>query len=253
MNTFISRFLRLVPLLFDRDAVKAMVKWPVFSISAYQNVSNLFNQGICPRAIIDVGANIGQFTIAGLNIFEGVSIHAFEPIEACVNTLRINTSGYKDVYIHAIALGAKRDKTTFYINQYSQASSVLRPSQKHRLEFPNVAEEKAVPVELSTLDDFFSNSNLPGPVLLKLDVQGSEKLVLEGGKRTLKKVDFVLMETSFTPMYIGEPLFIEMIEAMKAIDFEFVRPIGFLKSPQGGEILQADILFRNTRRSSGIA
>jgi hypothetical protein len=62
--------------------------------------------------------------------------------------------------------------------------------------------------------------------------KGSEKLVLEGGKRTLKKVDFVLMETSFTPMYIGEPLFIEMIEAMKAIDFEFVRPIGFLKSPQ---------------------
>jgi hypothetical protein len=81
-------------------------------------------------------------------------------------------------------------------------------------------------------------------VLLKIDVQGAEKDVVEGARETLKRVDYVLMETAFTPMYIGQPSFTEMIETMRAFDFTFLRPVDFLKSPKSGEILQADILFR---------
>jgi len=221
-----------------------MVAWPKFSITAYEIVSALYKQGIRPRTLIDVGANIGQFTIASLNIFKGLGVHAFEPVEACVEKLRSFTSGYGDVFIHPVALGATRERTTFYINRYSVASSILRISGKHQSEFSRLAEKENKTIEVYTLDHFFSNSALVAPVLLKIDVQGAEKLVLEGGHETLKQVNYVLLETSFTAMYDGEPLFLEMIEVMKTLNFDFIRPISFLKSTKSGEILQADVLFK---------
>lgn len=245
MAPILNKMQRLLPLFFDIQAVRAMVTWPQFSVTAYGIVSDLFKQGIRPRTLIDVGAHTGQFTIASLNIFEGVGVHAFEPVASCVEKLRANTSGYGNVCVHAVALGAKRERSIFHINSYSLASSLLRVSNKHQSEFSQVAEKETTTIEVYTLDHYFSNSVLAAPVLLKIDVQGVEKLVLEGGKETLKQVDYVLLETSFAPMYVGEPLFPEMLEVMKTCNFQFLRPISFLKSPKSGEILQADILFEN--------
>jgi FkbM family methyltransferase len=237
---------RLLPLLLDVRAVKAMATWPEFSITAYKMVSDLDKQNIQPRTLIDVGANIGQFTIAAINIFDNLDVHAFEPIKACADQLRANVSGYDDVQINALALGARCEKSAFHINTYSLASSMLRISNKHLSEFSQATEKNTITIEVSTLDDHFSDKALLSPVLLKIDVQGAEKCVIEGGTKTLKQVDYVLLETSFTPMYEGEPLFIELIETMKSFKFEFLRPLAFLKSPKSGEILQADILFKNS-------
>jgi FkbM family methyltransferase len=237
-----------MPLLVDIKALKALVSWPVFSITSYGIVSSLFRQGIRPRTVIDVGANVGQFTVAAANIFDDVEIHAFEPIASCIDKLRANTMRYGNVKIHTVALGASCQKASFHINAYTLASSILKTSRKHRLEFPNVANSKTIMVEMATLDRFFSKRDLLAPVLLKLDVQGAEKLVVEGGEETLKRVDYVVSEASFTPMYEGEPGFLELIEVLKRFNFNFKRPVAFLTSPNSGEILQADILFQKNEK-----
>lgn len=243
MVPILRKLKRLLPLLFDIRAVKAMATWPEFSITAYGIVSDLDKQNIHPRTLIDVGANVGQFTIAAINIFDNLGVHAFEPIAACADQLRLNTSGYDDVKINAVALGARCEKSAFHINTYSLASSMLRISDKHLSEFSQATEKKTIQIEVSTLDEHFSDKALPSPVLLKIDVQGAEKRVLEGGKETLKQVDYVLLEASFTSLYEGESLFLELVEAMNKFNFDFVRPLAFIKSPKSGEILQADILF----------
>jgi FkbM family methyltransferase len=244
MRWKLEYLVRLLPLLFDIQAVRAMISWPKFSITAYGIVSDLFKQGVHPKTIIDVGANEGQFAVAALNIFRSVQVHAFEPLGECIERLRAYTSSYTDVHIHAVALGAQCEKTHFFVNNYNLASSTLKISAKHRSEFPFATEKETRVVEVSTLDRYFSNKILISPVLLKIDVQGAEKLVLDGGHETLKSVDYVMLETSFSEMYIGDTPFMEMIELMKALHFFFVRPISFLKSPINGEILQADVLFK---------
>jgi FkbM family methyltransferase len=246
MRTKLEGLWCLLPQLFDPRALRAMITWPVFSVSAYRLVTELHKQGLYPRTLIDVGANIGQFTIAALNIFKGVTVFSFEPIEMCVEKLRANTSGYSNVHIHAVALGAEYTRASFYVNTYDQASSMLQISHRHVFEFPRAAASKKVDIMVSTLDRFFTGTVLHPPVLLKLDVQGAEKLVLSGGKNTLANVDYVLMESSFSTMYVGEPLFVEMIDIMRELNFRFLRPVCFLRSPKNGEILQADILFKNT-------
>ena len=123
---------------------------------------------------------------------------------------------------------------------------MLKISERHKTEFPHAKVQTSATVDVIPLDQLRSDMVLKSPVLMKIDVQGYEGEVLEGGKETLKKVDYVLLETSFTQMYEGEPLFAELVETMKSFHFDFVRPIAFLKSNKTGEILQADILFRKS-------
>ena len=239
---------RSLPLLMDANAIKAMVTWPKFSLTAYGIVTDLFKQGIRPKTLIDVGANTGQFTVAACNIFKGIIVHAFEPIEKCVDQLRANTSRYNNIHIYPVALGDECKTAAFHMNNYSLASSLLRLSDKHQFEFSQATERETVPVAVKTLDSNFHDKPLVAPVLMKLDVQGAERKVIEGGRETLQRVDYILMETSFSPMYIGEPSFTEMVDLMRTLDFDLARPMHFLRGPRSGEILQADFLFRNRNR-----
>lgn len=246
-NLFSSRLKRLLPLLLDMTALKAMASWPVFSITSYTMATDLFRQGIRPRTVIDVGANQGQFSVAALNTFDDITLHAFEPLQTCAARLRANTSAFGRVFIHPVALAAETGHADFYVSTNRLSSSLLRMTGKQCEAYAGVAEKRRITVPVSTLDAFFAGASPTGPVLVKIDVQGAEKQVLEGGRATLQRVDYVVVETSFTSLYHGEPLFLEMLDVMRSLGFAFVRPVDFLKSPGSGEILQADILFRRNR------
>ncbi|OAD23264.1 methyltransferase, FkbM family [Candidatus Thiomargarita nelsonii] len=79
-------------------------------------------------------------------------------------------------------------------------------------------------MNLSTLDKVFNAMTLEPPVLLKLDVQGYESTTLRGGRDTLKRVDYVILEASFKPMYEGEMLFMDIVRLMEEYGFQFFAP-----------------------------
>ena len=58
-------------------------------------------------------------------------------------------------------------------------------------------------------------------------------------------------ELSFRPLYDGERTFLEVVERIEAMGFQFERPVGALLHPSTGEYLQIDALF--SRRSSRIS
>jgi FkbM family methyltransferase len=243
MLAILDKLYQILPYVFDRKTLRAILHWPQFSIASYSNAVSLLRSGIRPSTVIDVGANTGQFAIAAANLFRGAKIHAFEPLPNCVRKLRRQTVNYPDIEIHAVAIGHRRGKCDFFVNAYSQASSMLKLNNGKCAPFPNIEEINTIRIDMETLDSFFVDRRIQGPALLKIDVQGSEKLVLEGGRETLKRIDFVLLEASFIPMYLGEPLFPELVKFMEELKFDFVRPIGFMRNPRNGEILQADVLF----------
>jgi FkbM family methyltransferase len=246
LHESVEKMCRLLPCFLEYSAIKAIFTWPRFSLSSYFLVTSMFKSGIRPATVIDVGANTGQFTIAASRIFKAAKIYAFEPIPDCAEKLSVLASNSSKIEIHTNAIGDKNDQVDFFVNEYDQASSLLKLNDESSRHFRNLNEKERISVNLITLDYFFKNKTLKKPVLLKIDVQGAERDVVAGGRDTLKKVDFVLMETAFTPLYHGEPFFIEMIEIMKANDFSFIRPVDFLKSPKNGEILQADVLFKRS-------
>lgn len=224
-------------------AWNALLSWPTFSITSYRMVSSLMRQGLIPKTVIDVGANVGQFAVACAKSLADVTVHSFEPLPECVVKLKQNVARFRSVHVYPIALGGQRGEAMFHVNSHSHSSSILELGERHRKAFPHAREIETIKVPLSTLDREMALVSLERPVLLKLDVQGYEPQVLEGASETLKRLDYVLLEASFRPMYQGERTFMEIARMMEQRGFKFLRPIAWLNDPQSGEVLQTDALF----------
>jgi FkbM family methyltransferase len=235
---------RHIELLLKPGAIRALATWPIFSATSFRMVSALARQGILPKTVIDVGANRGQFAIATAMLFPKVEIHAFEPVPEAALDLRRNVQKFPNVKVYELALGERQGHSIFHVNSHSQSSSILELGQAHLVAFPDEREDRTIDVELTTLDAIFDQIDLTPPTLLKLDVQGYEAHIIEGGSQTLGRCDYVVSEASFKAMYQGEIPFIQLLAMMERRNFQFLRPVGWLAEPRTGEVLQLDALFR---------
>jgi len=82
-----AKIIKAIELALDIPGIYALLTWPKFSLTSYRMVSALKQQGIHPQTIIDVGANVGQFTIASAKLFPKRQIHSFEPLPEAVTLL----------------------------------------------------------------------------------------------------------------------------------------------------------------------
>jgi FkbM family methyltransferase len=245
-----DRILKYLDLLLEPGAIRALASWPKFSITSFKMISALARQGILPRTVIDVGANVGQFAIASAMIFPNVEVHSFEPVSEIASALKKNVRTIPNVKVYPLALGERQGHCTFHVNSHSPSSSILALAKSHLEAFPDERETRTIDVELTTLDAVFDKVDLKTPILLKLDVQGYEAQTLAGGSQTLKRCDYVVLEASFKPMYQGEIPFTEILAMMDRRNFEFQRPVGWLTEPRTGEVLQLDALFQRVAIAS---
>ena len=238
-----KRILKIIELLLSPSALMALIYWPKFSVTSFTMVSALTKQRVFPKTVIDVGANVGQFAIAAAKLFPDAQVHSFEPLPEAVTLLKKHVRKFKNIAVYPLALGDNDGEIAFHVNADSRSSSILPLADAHRTAFSHAQEINTIPVKISTLDKVFNAMILESPVLLKLDVQGYEAVTLRGGRETLKRVDYVILETSFKPMYEGEMLFMDIVRLMEEYKFSFMRPVGWLSDPNTGEILQMDALF----------
>ena len=243
MGYILGKLKKIVSLVEDPRAMLALVTWPKFSMTSYFMMSNLAKQGITPNTVLDVGANVGQFSVAASKFFPKAKIHSFEPQPECVGRLSRNVKKLDNIKVYPLALGEYEGEIKFYVNSHNHSSSILPLAESHRVAFPEAQESEEITVDLSMLDKVLSGVDIVSPCLLKLDVQGYEVHALRGGMDTLRKVDFVILESSFKPMYKGESLFMDVVKVMQEFGFQFLRPVGWLTDPNTDEVLQMDALF----------
>jgi FkbM family methyltransferase len=229
--------------LLTPKSIKALATWPVFSVSSYEIIKQLYTLKINPTCIIDVGANVGQFASAARGFFPDAVLYAYEPQPDCFKDLSRAFGQVPGVFLRQTALGENTGTLTFNINSHRHSSSALPLAAAHREAFPSAIEQSEIQVPITTLDVEFGSGALTGEILLKLDVQGFEAAVLRGGSDTLKSVRWILLETSFEPMYEGEMIFTELQELVAQSGFKFLRPVGWLSNPETGQIVQMDALF----------
>lgn len=195
------------------------------------------------KTIIDVGANIGQFALATHRFYPHTIIHSFEPVPKCFQKLTDNVEGICNIYPHNFALGNQNSDISFFQNAHSHASSALKVSNYQKENIPKTKDYQEIKVQCLRLDEFKFEQPLIAPILLKLDVQGFEKNVLEGASVFLEKVDYIILEVSFISMYDDEPLFDEMHSYLKEKGFQLVAPIGALPDANLA-IPQLDMLYK---------
>ncbi|MFN5028535.1 MAG: FkbM family methyltransferase [Burkholderiales bacterium] len=222
--------------------VTAALTWPKFSISSYAMARRLIAECGQLSTIIDIGANTGQFCVAASRTFPAAKIFSFEPNPASFERLVKTTARTSSISCRQLAIGDSEGQISLRINSHSHSSSVLPLAESHKIAFPSAREVGEVQVPVRTLDGLFC-ADITHQSLLKIDVQGYEMAVLRGARNLLPKLDFVVLEVSFAPLYDGESTFDEICEELRRSGMKLRAPVGWLRDPQSGKFIQMDALF----------
>lgn len=151
--------------------------------------------------ILDVGAYDGKTALFLHQFFPFASIHAYEPNPEAALLLQENVKGIQNIIFHREALSDKPGTMPFYVTHNKVSSSLNKvnsasPSAEGALA-DQLKIERVIDIPLLSLDDCGYESIF----ILKLDTQGNEVRVLNGGKRTLLKTHIVVTEMSVHRLY----------------------------------------------------
>jgi len=206
-------------------------------------VHRLYAMGLRPNTILDIGANRGMFSKCANYIFPNAVIYAFEPLKDCYEELFKLRSIISQFECYNVALGKKSGVTFIHRSSYDYSSSLLEMDNLHKQAFSYTASERLEEVQVQTLDAILAGKHIERPLLMKIDVQGYEKFVLEGASETLKQTDYIVCEISFRSLYKGQALFDEVYRLLIDAGFQFRGHIGEVQYPESTEVLQIDGLF----------
>ena len=143
---------------------------------------------------VDVGANIGLYTVAAAKLVGATGrVYAFEPEPGNYALLQHNLelNEARNVVTEKMAVGCAATERNLNISRNSIGThSLLRRPQSSV-----AADREAIQVQVITLDEYFAD--VPGRVdTLKVDVEGYEPFVLKGAARLLARVELILFEYS---------------------------------------------------------
>lgn len=198
------------------------------------------------KTVLDIGANEGQFARHINQILPEAKIYAFEPLKDCYEKLNDNFKDSKTFKAFNVALGEKAEEATIHRTDFSQSSSLLPILDLHRESFPFAKDEQLALVKIVRLDDLEEELILEKPVLVKIDVQGFEDKVINGGRKIIEKADVLILELTIEPLFDGQLLFDEMYEMVRKLGFKYQGNLTQMHSASDGKIVQIDGIFVKT-------
>jgi FkbM family methyltransferase len=187
--------------------------------------------------LFDVGANVGQTTLAMLDHFRSPRIHAFEPSPATCQLLQRAVGARAGVTVVPSALGEHEGVQPFHVTKdYSVNDSLLVPAWQ--------GEDSVVDVRVETVMGYCARGTIERIDLLKIDAQGYDLHVLRGARTMLdeKRITLVACEVNQTHLYEGQPTIRDVLAFADDVGYELV---GFYEQTYVADALSYfDILFR---------
>ena len=195
--------------------------------------------------VLDVGANVGQFSSELRSVGYRGEIVSFEPLSAAHNKLLevANRDPLWHIH-HRCAIGDNDGEIEINIAGNSVSSSVLPMMESHSSAAKDAVYVGVESVPLRQLDsvapDYLAKSRCP---FLKIDTQGFEWQVLDGAREILPRMRGVLCELSLIHLYEGQHLWEEIIGRLIQEGFTlWALQQGFIDS-RNGRTLQMDAIF----------
>ncbi len=148
--------------------------------------------------VLDIGANVGMFSMELYQDHPDMDYYVFEPIPATyanlLRTMKLNKVNPGKMHPFNMGISNEKGIFKFYLPGESEAAS-LQPVddafyRKRSDKFGNYTgsvEMSEVECQVTTVDEFVQENCLPAVDFMKIDVEGNEKFVLQGAGETLKK------------------------------------------------------------------
>ena len=169
----------------DRSVSPSLFRKGVYEDYTTEVFKNLIKPNM---TVVDIGANIGYYTLIAGRL--AGKVYAFEPephnYDLLVKNVAINN--YKNIVTIQKAVSYRSGKTRFYIDKVNLGGHSF--AQDTILERAGCLEVEAI-----TLDEFFENAfHDSGIDIIKMDVEGAEGLVIEGAEKILRRKLRIVME-----------------------------------------------------------
>jgi len=234
--------------MINRHSIQKIINKTGFDIRTYptrllrNRLKLIHNRNI--DVILDVGANVGQYATEMRGIGYKQRIISFEPINSVFEVIKEKSETDSNWEVKRFALGDFDGATEINISNNSPSSSLIEMMPQHIEAAPFAKYIGKETISVKKLDTIFSNLDLSEKSLfMKLDVQGFEKQVLEGAKKSLPFIKGIQIELSLVPLYKGEGLYLEMINYLDDLGYSLfsIEP-GFINA-ETGQLLQFDGIF----------
>lgn len=163
-----------------------------------------------PVTLVDVGASGGP--IPRFQALKGYTkTVGFEPDQKAFSEL-IKIQDHETIFLNK-ALSNQSGEVDFHINKNRATSSFLLADQDFLAEFPNPQDyepDEIIRKDVITLDEALGSANIDDVDFIKLDTQGTELFILQGGSKALTKCFGIEIEVEFYPVYKQQPLFADI-------------------------------------------
>lgn len=165
--------------LRDEYPTDPIVIREIWEENVYRTENHHFSEG---GTVVDIGANIGSFSIYAAS--KGSFVYAIEPepnnLKALINNINLNNMNEK---IKVVDVGISDFNGTAVINDMGGGSTILDDGMF------------GAEIKIITLDDFFEQHSIGTVDVLKIDTEGSELgTILGASEETLNKCKYIAVE-----------------------------------------------------------
>lgn len=191
--------------------------------------------------IVEAGAHNGDDSIKMASCFPEGHVYAFEPVPNIYETLKQNSSNYKNISCYNYALSNREGTAKMFMSyEAGDASSSLYEPDKHTEIWPSVLFNECAAIPITTLDIWAKNHSVDHVDFLWLDMQGGEYEALKSSPTILKTVKALITEVSCVQLYKNTPLYPEYKNWLQKEGFT---PIKECLYSHNGKLITGNVLF----------
>lgn len=177
----------------------------------------LKHSGFEPRVIYDIGSCVLGWYREAKKIWptaEIICFEAFEPVKFLYEQQRVR---------HSIGVLSDTDhkELKFYINERQiTGNSYYKENQDHI--YPEDSFQTRIGM---TLDTVVAQNGYPMPDLIKIDVQGAELDILNGGRNTIRHAERMIVELQSVDYNRGAPKVGHSLPYIESLGFQCIDPL----------------------------
>jgi FkbM family methyltransferase len=155
-----------------------------------------------PKVLIDVGANIGEWSVAACAGLPHAHIHAFEIAPAIAFELAKNVQQFPGrVSINTVGLGSREGEIQLYWSQEEStvSSTIEGVVEISAADYDNKTINKMA-AKIITGDQYLNDRRIESVDFLKIDVEGAEWEVLQGFSQAFARQKIQMVQFEYGPL-----------------------------------------------------
>lgn len=137
---------------------------------------------------LDVGANIGFYTLSLARLCKEGTVHAFEPNPAVFSKLEqhVALNRAENIVLNPFGLAERQRKETLFFGDSNTGTGNIFEKKEH-----------AVEIELQRLDDYVRSRSFTSLDVVKVDVEGCEQAFWAGAQETMSSFHKLILVMEF--------------------------------------------------------